>query len=90
MYLYTHVVVKTSNLVISRRCFADDGKEMDKREKLTCTACKAIVFAHLINMQICDVFVAVAVVGTTSTKTSPQYVTLHYRNSMSYNVGKVS
>ena len=26
--------------------FADDGKEMDKNEKHTCRACKAIVFAH--------------------------------------------
>ena len=40
--------------------FADDGKEkeMDKNEKCTCRACKAIV----LNMQICDVLVAVAVV----------------------------
>ena len=36
----------TSNLVISRCCFADDGKEMDKNEKRTCRACKAIAFAH--------------------------------------------
>ena len=26
--------------------FADDGKEMDKSEKRTYRACKAIVFAH--------------------------------------------
>ena len=26
--------------------FADDGKEMDKREKRTYKACKAIVFSH--------------------------------------------
>ena len=26
--------------------FADDGKEMDKSEKRTCRACKALVFAH--------------------------------------------
>ena len=38
----------TSNLVISRCCFADDGKEMDKNEKRTSRACKAIVFAHKI------------------------------------------
>ena len=37
---------KTSNLAISRCCFPDDGKEMDKSEKRTCRACKAIVFAH--------------------------------------------
>ena len=40
------VLHNTSNLVISRCCFADDGKEMDKNEKSTCRACKAIVFAH--------------------------------------------
>ena len=26
--------------------FADDGKEMDKSEKRTCRACKAILLAH--------------------------------------------
>ena len=31
---------------ISSCCFAEDGKEMDKSEKRTCRACKAIVFAH--------------------------------------------
>ena len=36
-----------SNLAFnSRYCFADDGKEIDKSEKLTYRACKAIVFAH--------------------------------------------
>ena len=40
------VLHKTSNLVISRCCFADDGKEMDKNEKRTYRACKAIVFGH--------------------------------------------
>ena len=40
------VLHNTSNLVISRCCFADDGKEMDKNEKRTSRACKAIVFAH--------------------------------------------
>ena len=40
------VLHNTSNLVILRYCFADDGKEMDKNEKRTCRACKAIVFAH--------------------------------------------
>ena len=44
----TDVLHNTSNLVISRCCFADDGKEMDKNEKRTCRACKAIVFAHKI------------------------------------------
>ena len=37
------VLHKTSNLVISRCSFADDGKEIDKNEKRTCRACKAIV-----------------------------------------------
>ena len=37
------VLHKTSNLAISRWCFVDDGKEMDKNEKCTC---KAFVFAH--------------------------------------------
>ena len=40
------VLHNTSNLVLSRCCFADDGKEMDKNEKRTCRARKAIVFAH--------------------------------------------
>ena len=38
------VLHKTKNLAISRCCFADDGNEMDKSEKRTCRACKAIVF----------------------------------------------
>ena len=40
------LLYKTSILAISRCCFADDGKEMDKSEKRTCRACKAIVFAY--------------------------------------------
>ena len=40
------VLYNTSNLVISRCCFADEGKEMDKNEKRTCRARKAIVFAQ--------------------------------------------
>ena len=55
------VLHNTSNLVISRCSFADDGKEIDKKEKRTCRACKATAFA-LLNMQICNVLVAVAVV----------------------------
>ena len=42
------VLPKTLNLVISRCSFADDGKEMDKNEKCTCRACKAVVFTHYI------------------------------------------
>ena len=33
-------------LVISCCGFADDGKEIDKNEKRTCRACKAVVFGH--------------------------------------------
>ena len=40
------VLRNTSNFVISRCCFADDGKEIDKNEKRTCIAHKAIVLAH--------------------------------------------
>ena len=40
------VLQKTSILTISRRCFADDGKEMNKNEKRTFRPCKAIVFGH--------------------------------------------
>ena len=37
----------TSNLAISRCCFADDGREMDKSGKRTCRAFKAVVSAHV-------------------------------------------
>ena len=33
-----HVLRKTLNLVISRRCFGDDGKEMYQNKKCTCRA----------------------------------------------------
>ena len=49
-----HVLHKTLNLVISRCCFAEDGKEMYQNVKRTC---RAIGFAH-------GVVVAVAVVVT--------------------------
>ena len=45
--------------------FADDGKEkeMHKNEKCTCRACKLLSYCFCpLNMQICDVLVAVAVV----------------------------
>ena len=58
------VLHKTSNLAISRCCFADDGKEIDKNETRTCRECKVIVFAQSLNKQICDVLVVVAVVLT--------------------------
>ena len=38
-----HVLHNTLNLVISRCCFAEDGKEMYQNVKRTC---RAIVFAH--------------------------------------------
>ena len=38
-----HVLQKTLNLVISRCCFAGDGKEMYKNIKRTCTV---IVVVH--------------------------------------------
>ena len=38
-----HVLHKTLNVVISRCCFAEDGKEMYQNAKRTC---RAIVFAH--------------------------------------------
>ena len=41
--LCVHVLQKTSNVVISRFCFAEDGKEMYQNVKRTC---KVIVFAH--------------------------------------------
>ena len=44
LYPSVDVLHKTSNLPVSRCSFADDGKEMDKNEKRTCRACKAIVF----------------------------------------------
>ena len=40
------VLHNTANLVISRCSFADDGKEIDKKEKRTCRACKATAFAY--------------------------------------------
>ena len=40
---YVHVLHKTLNVVISRCCFAEDGKEMHQNVKRTC---RAIVFAH--------------------------------------------
>ena len=54
------VLPKTSNLVISRCCFADDGKEIDKNEKMRVHSLQSYCSCSL-NMQICDVLVAVAV-----------------------------
>ena len=55
------VLHNTSNLVISRCCFADDGKEMDRNEKMHVQSVQSYCFCSL-NMQICNVLVAVAVV----------------------------
>ena len=44
--LSVDVLHKTKNLAISRCCIADDSNEMEKSEKRTCRACKAIVFTH--------------------------------------------
>ena len=56
-----HVLPKTLNLVISRCCFADEGKEIDKNEKMHVQSVQSNCFCSP-NMQICDVLVAIAVV----------------------------
>ena len=71
---------KTSNLAISRCCFADDGKEMDKNEKCTCRACTTIVFP--LNMQICDVLVPVAVVFAKTPYYEAVNRNLHFVNAI--------
>ena len=55
------VLHKTSTLVISRCCFANDGKEMDKSEKMHEQSVQSYWFCSL-NMQICDVLVVLTVV----------------------------
>ena len=55
-----NVLPKTSNLVFSRCCFADDSNEIDKNEKMHVQSVQCYCFCSL-NMQICDVHVAVAV-----------------------------
>ena len=55
------VLHKTSNLVISRCCFADDGKEMDKKRKTHVQSVQSYCLWPL-NLKICDVLVDVAVV----------------------------
>ena len=54
---------KTSKLVISRCYFADDGKEIDKNEKMHIQSVQSYCFCSLnkINMLLCDVLVTVAV-----------------------------
>ena len=46
-------------MVISRRRFAENGKEMYRNKKSTRRACKAFVLAHYI-CKICGVVAAVA------------------------------
>ena len=46
IYLQVLTSSKKHQMAISRCYFADDGKEMDKNEKSTCRACKAVVFGH--------------------------------------------
>lgn len=52
---------KTSTLVISSFCFANDGKEIYKNEKMHVQSVQCYCFCSL-NMQIFDVVVAVAIV----------------------------
>ena len=61
MKISADVLYKTKNLAISRCCFTDDGNEMNKSEKRTCSGVQSYCFYPL-NMQIRDVLVAVAVV----------------------------
>ena len=63
MKIYRRVMkflIKTSNLFISRCCFADGGKKWTKVKNARAGRAKLLFL--LLNMQICDVFVAVAVV----------------------------
>ena len=43
---YTDVLQRPLILIISRCCFAEDGKEMYHHIKRTCKACSVIIFAH--------------------------------------------
>ena len=56
------VLHKTSNLIISRCCFADDGEEIDKMKNARAERAKVLSLATKYGMQICDVLVDVAVV----------------------------
>ena len=40
------VLRKTTNLVISRHCFADDGKEIDKNEKMHVQSVQSYCLCH--------------------------------------------
>ena len=79
------VLPKTSNLVISRCCFADDGKEIDKNEKIHVQSVQIFCFFSL-NMQICDVLVAVAVVVAKAPENVQKYTQLHARLDVLYAV----
>ena len=43
----SRVLQKTQNLVISRLCFVEDGKEMYKDVQRTCTAIALLIFKNL-------------------------------------------
>ena len=57
MAIAVRVLQNTWNLVISRCCFVEDGKEMYQDSKRTCTA-----IVLLINLLFGDNLVAVAIV----------------------------
>ena len=59
-FICVHVLQKTLNLVISRRCFAEKGKEMYQNVQRTC---RAIVMLIKLSLLFCDVLVGVAVVS---------------------------
>ena len=71
------VLHKTSNLIISRCCCADDGTEMDKNKNARAGHAKLLFLS--LNMHICDVLVAVAVVVAKS-----PYLTIIPRNRAEY------
>ena len=54
--LCVHVLHKTLNMVISRSCFAEDGKEMYQNVK---RMCRAIVFAYSTDRVVVAVTVVV-------------------------------
>ena len=56
------VLRKTSNLATSCCCFADDGKEMDKKRKTQVQSVQSYWSVCPLNMQICDIRFVVAVV----------------------------
>ena len=53
------VLVAVAVVVAKAACFADDGKEINKNERMHAQSVQSYCFCSL--MQICDVLVAVAV-----------------------------